>query len=140
MNTNSAEREVVAEPIETEVEIVVATQTLGARLLTGFSRRAKAVGEQLREVADNVADLPRMLARAGEKLRQPEVLQLGLVALGKLLSILIAGGVAKWLVGRVLARPRQTLEARAGSRWAARLMARLVIQCAPSAGRRPAGW
>jgi small conductance mechanosensitive channel len=123
VNDNAAEREVLAEPIEAGAEIVVATQTLGARLLTGLSRRAKAVGEQLREVANTVTDLPDTLARAGEELRQPGALQQGLVALGKLLSILIAGGVAEWLVGRVLARPRRILEARDESRWVARLIA-----------------
>jgi len=103
-------RALIATRKNTRVEPPVASA--GARMIAALLENVKETSRQLGAAADVFHDVPDIFTWVQDQVVNPEPRQRWLDLIVKLALILLAGGVAEWLVRLVLGRPRRAMEER----------------------------
>ena len=103
-------RALIATRKNTRVEPPVASA--GARMIAALLENVKETSRQLGAAADVFRDVPVIFTWVQDQVVNPEPRQRWLDLIVKLALILLAGGVAEWLVRLVLGRPRRAMEER----------------------------
>ena len=103
-------RALIATRKNTPVEPPVAGA--GARMIAAMSENVREASRHLAAAADVFRDAPVIFAWVKDQVADPEPRQRWFDLIAKLALILVAGGVAEWLVRLALRRPRRTLEER----------------------------
>jgi small-conductance mechanosensitive channel len=103
-------RALIATKKNTEVELPLASA--GAQMIAAISENLRKTSRQLVAAADVFRDVPVIFAWVQDQVVNPETRQRWFDLIFKLALILLAGGVAEWLVRLMLGRPRRALEER----------------------------
>ncbi len=109
---------------------------LGALMLSALSEQIERMSRGFAAVGTVILQLPAALADLAREAQEPENRQRWMEILGKLALVLGAAVIAKWLMDRLLARPRRAIESRhADSLWVKipMLVLRLLLQLLPIA-------
>jgi len=108
----------------------------GGRVIETRSEKIDTVSGELVGCAELLLDAPRIAVWLERQVNVPENLDRWLQVLWRLIAILFAGFVAEWIVRRLLARTRASIEGQErGSVWMRRpfLIARTFIDIVPIA-------
>jgi small conductance mechanosensitive channel len=111
-------------------------KTFGATALEAVVGGMSGLSNQLVEAASTFAELPGELVEGIESLERPEVQRRFLEVAATLLAIAVGGLLVEFLIGRLLARPRRTLDDKPAESWAVRLLyllLRLLLDLVPIA-------
>ncbi|HSR72184.1 MAG TPA: mechanosensitive ion channel protein, partial [Kiloniellales bacterium] len=114
-----------------------APESLGARVLDTLSGRLDAIGRQVAQSLDHLLALPRVAAELWDEAQSGAARQRWLEIVAKLVLVLGVGFVAERLLIRLLARPRRSVEDRAGDSLGSRvllLVARTLLDILPILG------
>ncbi len=103
-------RALIATRKNTQAEPPVASA--GARMIAALLENVKETSRELVAAADVFRDVPVIFTWVQDQVVDPEPRQRWLDLIVKLALILVAGGVAEWLVRLVLGRPRRAMEER----------------------------
>ncbi|MCZ6490743.1 MAG: mechanosensitive ion channel, partial [Acidobacteria bacterium] len=95
-----------------DTEVKSSVESAGARLSAAFSENVKETSRRLVTAADALRDMPILFAWIWDQAENPNTRQRWFDQTFKVAWILLAGGVAEWLVRFLLRRPRRTLEER----------------------------
>lgn len=87
-------------------------KSFGPRLITRLSAGASEASRQLVAAANSLSDLPVLAAWVQNEFSDAEVRNAWLRALFKLALIIAVGAIAEGLVGRLMAKPRGSVEGR----------------------------